>query len=214
MSCGLCKNLPLTTVRSLDAAIEAGELSIVQLATNYGTTTKAIEGHLETCAISARSGYALLNQLLDSINRAAVQRKQEYDGCKDEIAMDQYIALVREARSTVMAMDKLKPSEELLRLIIQQVLIPFVSQCIAVNVDECNRLREDTRAYVDTSLYPKLDQAIKITLQRIAIRLKRDTSDLVPRLRKLLNIPQPQDDPLVDIPGVEEDPAVIAPPIN
>jgi hypothetical protein len=217
MACSFCKDLPVRTIRQLNADVSAGELSLEQLSQNYGAEVDDIETHINTCIIASRSGYNILAQLLDDINTVAAERKEAHENDDTNVdAMDQYIALIREARSTVLAMDKLKPSEELVRAIIQQILTPFVNQCALITVDECGRLRDDLQSYIEPELYSRLDQSIKTILRRIAMRLRRDTSDLVPRLRKLLNVQQQaaaQDDLAEEI-AIPDDTDAVGPQIN
>jgi hypothetical protein len=214
MPCDFCRGLPLRTVRTLNADIEQGTLSLSELGVRYGISALAVETHVNNCLTTTKSGYALLSQLLDTINRAAVERKREHESSGDEVAMDHYIALTREARSTVMAMDKLKPSEELIKLIAQQILSPMIRQCGIVLTEESGRLRDEVRSYVDPVLYLKLDQSIKMLLRRTTLRLRSSTLELVPRLRRLLNVQEPeeQDDILVADQSSEPEPE--NPPVN
>jgi hypothetical protein len=213
MPCDFCRGLPLRTIRTLNADIEQGTLSLVELGERYGISALAIETHVNNCLTTTKSGYSLLSGLLDTINRAAVERKREHDSSGDEVAMDHYIALVREARSTVMAMDKLKPSEELIKLITQQVLAPMIMLCGTVMTEESGRLRDEIRTYVDPALYLKLDQSVKMLLRRTTLRLRSSTQELVPQLRRLLNIQEPEEqtDMLAD---PERDAGSENPPIN
>jgi hypothetical protein len=174
----------------------------------------AVETHANNCLTTTKSGYSLLSQLLDTINRAAVERKREHDSSGDEVAMDHYIALVREARSTVMAMDKLKPSEELIKLIAQQIISPMILSCGTVMAEESGRLRDEIRSYVDPALYQKLDQSVKMLLRRTTLRLRSSTQELIPRLRRLLNVQEPEEQ--VDLLASEQeaDPESGNPPVN
>lgn len=214
MPCDFCRGLPLRTVRALNTDIEQGNLSLTEISVRYGASALLIETHVNNCLTITKSGYALLSQLLDTINRSAVERRREHETSGDEVAMDHYIALVREARSTVMAMDKLKPSEELIKLIAQQILSPMILLCGTVMSEESGRLRDEVRSYIDPSLYLKLDQSIKMLLRRTTLRLRSSTQELVPRLRRLLNVQEPEDptDVLVAEPDVLTEPE--NPPVN
>lgn len=214
MPCDFCRSLPLRTVRTLNSDIEQGALSLAELAARYGISALAVETHANNCLTTTKSGYSLLSQLLDTINRAAVERKREHDSSGDEVAMDHYIALVREARSTVMAMDKLKPSEELIKLIAQQIISPMILSCGTVMAEESGRLRDEIRSYVDPALYQKLDQSVKMLLRRTTLRLRSSTQELIPRLRRLLNVQEPEEQ--VDLLASEQeaDPESGNPPVN
>jgi hypothetical protein len=214
MPCDFCKSLPLRTVRALNSDIEQGSLSLGELAARYGISALAVETHVNNCLTTTKSGYSLLSQLLDTINRAAVERKREHDSSGDEVAMDHYIALVREARSTVMAMDKLKPSEELIKLIAQQIISPLILLCGTVMSEESGRLRDEVRSYIEPDLYLKLDQSIKMLLRRTTLRLRSSTQELIPRLRRLLNVQEPEDQ--VDLLVADQDggPEPGNPPVN
>lgn len=214
MPCDFCKGLPLRTVRTLNSDIEQGTLSLVELAARYGISALAVETHVNNCLTTTKSGYSLLSQLLDTINRAAVERKREHDSSGDEVAMDHYIALVREARSTVMAMDKIKPSEELIKLIAQQIISPLILLCGTVMSEESGRLRDEVRSYVDPALYLKLDQSIKMLLRRTTLRLRSSTQELIPRLRRLLNVQEPEEQMDLLVPDQEGGLEPGNPPVN
>ena len=214
MACALCRGLPIRTVRQLNADLMAGDLSLDQISQNYGADTADLETHTNVCLVSARSGYNVLTRLLDEINAAAAERREAHE-LSDEgasEAMDQYIALVREARATVLAMDKLKPSEELVRAIIQQILTPFINKCVAIIVDESGRLRDDFQSYIDVSQHPRMGESVNVHLKRVAVRLKRDTSPLVPQLRKLLNVQKTAQDDAADELAITEETDTDAPP--
>ena len=214
MPCDFCRGLPLRTIRALNSDIEQGTLSLTELSVRYGISALAVETHVNNCLTTTKSGYALLSQLLDTINRTAVERKQKHDNSDDEVAMDHYIALVREARSTVMAMDKLKPSEELIKLIAQQVLSPMILLCGTVLSEESGRLRDEVRSYVDPTLYLKLDQSIKMLLRRTTLRLRSSTQELVPRLRRLLNVQEPEEQADILVADPDSDSEPTNPPVN
>jgi len=177
-------------VRQLDSDIRTGEQSLAQLAASYGASAAAIDEHSVACVDRvAGTGYELLDQMLQDLNRAAEERNTEYkDNPLNSDAMDQYISLMREARATILAREKLRPSEEMVREIIQKILRPLVNQCVVISIEESNRLREDIQSFVDPSNVRKVDRSVKQYLKRMASRLRKDTSELVPKLQRLLNV--------------------------
>jgi len=208
MACDLCRNLPLRTVRMLDEDIRKGDQSLLQLSTSYGTSAAAIDEHSSSCVDRvAGTGYELLDQMLQDLNDAAAGRQREYaDNSLNADAMDQYIALMREARATILAREKLRPSEEMVREIIQKILRPSVNQCVVISVEESNRLREDIQSFVDPSNVRKVDRSVKQYLKRMASRLRKDTSELVPKLQRLLNV-----DARVDLEDNDANPNISTP---
>ncbi len=162
----------------------------MQLATAYGTTPAAVDLHSADCVDRvAGSGYELLDQMLQDLQQAAEGRQREYvDNALNADAMDQYIALMREVRATILSREKLRPSEEMVREIITKILRPLVNQCVVTSVEESNKLREDISSFVDPANVRKVDRSVKQYLRRMSVRLRKDTKELVPKLQKLLNV--------------------------
>lgn len=163
---------------------------MMQLAEAYGTSAAAIDVHATSCVTRvAGTGYELLDQMLQDLNQAAEESRQEYDDNKlNADSMDQYIALMREVRGTILAREKLRPSEEMVRDIIIKVLRPLVNQCVVITIEESNKLREDISSFAEPANVRKVDRSVKQYLRRMSVRLRKDSKELIPRLQKLLNV--------------------------
>jgi len=188
MSCDFCKDLPIRVVRQLNTDIADGTLSIVEIAKQYSVDPSVLELHTSVCIKSSRPSYTLLEEMLRSINQTAAARLAVHtETPMNSEAMEHYIALVREARSTIVAMEKIKPSSEMTSAIIQQVLKPLMNSYLSIEVEECNKLRLDLNSFVDSNLYIKIDSAIKQMLRRVASRQQQVKGDIVPRLQRILS---------------------------
>ena len=204
MACGVCRNFPLRTVNEINEEVERGDLSLVELALRYKMSEALLDDHIKSCVTPLPdTGYELLEQMLRELHRTAEERKRDYEGGGDdaEAAMDHYISLVREARSTIMAMDRVRPTDDLVRDIIQKILSPVVNQCIVISTEEGNRLREELFSFIEGKDMKRADLAIKESLLRFAGRFKKETVELVPKLQKLLNVDATGADPeFIDAP--------------
>jgi len=127
--------------------------------------------------------------MLRELRTTAEDRKAFYeeDAEANGHAMTHYVNLMREAREVIVAMERIRPSEELAKEIFQKVLNPIIRQCVIISVEEVNRLRDEFVAVLGPDQFPHIDKAIKRTLRRIATRLKGDTADSIDQLPKILS---------------------------
>jgi len=192
MSCDLCNNFPARALRELNEDIEKGDLTPNELAEKHYVSLPMLNEHIKLCvAPTINSGHELLDELLREIRRVADDLKSQYDYDPDanSSAMSHYVNLTREARELVVAMERIRPSEELTQNITEKILSPLVRQTILLISEEAKRLREELATVVDHQQYQAADNALKRMLERFASRLSTETDDLVERLQKLLASP-------------------------
>lgn len=189
MSCDLCKNFPARALRELNDDITAGDLSLSELAEKHYVSEPLLEDHMRLCVGAAPGvGHEMLEELLREVRRVAEERKNQYDYDPDanNSAMTHYVNLMRESRELVLAMTRIRPSEELTSEIVTKILSPLVRQSVLLGVEESKRLREDLRPILDVNQYKSVDAAIKRMLERFASRLEGETETLTERLQKTL----------------------------
>ncbi len=191
MACSLCRSIPTSVLDTLDSDIRTGGQSLDTLATSYDTTAELVEEHKRKCLdggiVSAYDNLA--NSLVDTQNLARRQMKRLDEQKLDQDAMDNLIALHREIRSTILAMEKIKPSETLVLEISANVLSPYIRSILEIIVQECgDSLRSKLLVLGGEALYPKVDREIKSSLQRTSIRLSNLTKNLVPILRSIMKV--------------------------
>jgi hypothetical protein len=189
MACDLCKNFPARALRELNDDIADGSFSLAELAEKHYVSEPLLEEHIRQCVgPPSGAGHELLEELLREVRRVAEDRKAQYDYDPDanNSAMTHYVNLMREARELVIAMTRIRPSEELTNEITTKILSPLVRQSILLGVEEAKRLREDLKPILDVSQYKSFDGAIKRMLERFASRLEGETETLTERLQKIL----------------------------
>ena len=136
-------------------------------------------------------GHELLLELLGEIRRVAEDRKAqyEYDPDANGSAMTHYVNLMREARELVVAMERIRPSEELTQDVVEKILSPLIRQTVLLISEEAKKLREELATFVDETQYRAMDSAVKRMLDHFGARLETETDNLVERLQKLLASP-------------------------
>lgn len=190
MACDLCKAFPIRTVRSLDDDIAEGAKSVEELADAYYMSVPLVEEHISRCVRPRPStGHELLDVLLKEIREVAEERKDAYDSDPEvnAHAMSNYVSLMREARELVVAMEKIRPSEEMAKEIATKVLNPIIRLCVTISVEELNRLREEFVAIAGQDQFQHIDKAVKRSLQRIGTRLKGDAAEAIDLLPTILS---------------------------
>lgn len=202
MACDLCRAFPVRTIRNLDADIESGEKSVDELSEAYYMSAALIEEHMNRCVRPRPStGHELLDTLLREIRETAEERKDSYDENPEANAhaMTHYVNLMREARELVMAMERIRPSDELAKEIATKVLNPIIRQCVVISVEEITRLREEFVAILGADQFQHIDRAVKRSLRRIATRLKGDTAETIDLLPIILapDGKRPKDSPSI-----------------
>jgi len=195
MGCDLCNNFPTRALRQLNDGIERGEMSVAELAEKHYVSVPMLNDHIQKCVGALNNvGHELLNDLLREIRIVAEDRKVQYDFDPDanNSAMTHYVNLMREARELVVAMERIRPSEELTQDIVEKILSPLIRQTILLISEEAKKLREELATLVDHSQYRSADNAVKRMLDRFGTRLETETETLVERLQQLLASPTRQ----------------------
>jgi len=205
MACDFCRQLPRTTVAELNEDLREGELSADELAEQYDCTTVDVEIHERECLYADNDGYSELDRMIRQLDIAAQRSLRNYrSNNKNFEAMDHYIALTREKRSTIVAKERLKPSDELVKEIAQKILSPLIKRIVVVNTEESERLRSELFTIVDASLYQKIDRSLKNSLRNTGRRLSTEMSQLLPNLQRILNV---EATPIEDIDLEPDEPA-------
>jgi hypothetical protein len=192
MGCDLCNNFPTRALRQLNDDIEGGELSVAELAEKHYVSVPMLNEHIQKCvSVMNNVGHELLHELLGEIRRVAEDRKAQYEYDPDANAqgMTHYVNLMREARELVVAMERIRPSDELTEDVVEKILSPLVRQTILLIAEEAKKLREELAMVIDETQYQAMDKAVKRMLERFGARLETETENLVERLQKLLASP-------------------------
>lgn len=205
MACDFCRQLPRNVVAELNDDLREGESSADELAEQYSCTPEDIEVHERECLYADNDGYSELDRMIRQLDVAAQRSIRKYrENSKNFEAMDHYIALTREKRSTIVAKERLKPSDELVKEIAQKILSPLIKRMVVVHTEESERLRTELYAIVDASLYTKIDRALKSSLRNTGRRLSTEMAQLVPNLQRILNV---EAAPIEDLDLDPEEPA-------
>jgi len=189
MSCDLCREFPIRTMREIDEEIAEGSLSVEEIASKHFISSALLEEHIKRCgAAFPTTGHELLNTLLRDIREAADDRKKDYDDDPEanQHAMSHYVNLVREAREIIMAMDRIRPSDELAQEIVRKVVNPIIRLCVVASVEEGNRLRDELIASLGQENFESIDEAVKRNLRRFASRLKGEAEEVIEKLPEIL----------------------------
>jgi len=189
MACDLCKNFPVRALRALNDDITAGDLSLAELAEKHYVSEPLLDDHVRLCVGAATgAGHEMLEELLRDVRRVAEERKAQYDYDPDanNSAMTHYVNLIREARELVIAMARIRPSDEVTSEIVTKIMAPLVRQSILLGVEEAKQLRGDLRNILDDSQFKSADVSIKRMLERFAARLEGETETLSDRLQVIM----------------------------
>jgi hypothetical protein len=189
MPCDLCRNFPSRALRELNNDIELGELSIAEIAEKHYVSVALLEDHAKQCVTPLPDqGHELLDSLLRELRRvsADLKEKYEYDPDLYASAMPNYLSAMREAREMILAMERIRPSEELEISIIDQILTPLVQLMVTIQAEEAERLREDITPIIGSQHYRMIDKSIKRSCGRFASRLQGEMSTLTDRLHSVL----------------------------
>lgn len=197
MACKLCNKKPIRVMRRLDRDINEGEMSIVQLADKYGIPAKRIRIHMKKCLGGVpQTGYSLLQRNLRSLRNLYKETKDEYDDISpyDEdsekrkgYAMRRMLDIRREEREHVMALDRIKPADQVVNEILNSVATPLVIHTTDICTNELARLRKELAAQLGEDAYDRIDRAIKTSLARIGELLTQEVNQITPNLNKILN---------------------------
>jgi hypothetical protein len=182
MSCPLCESLSLKDLKKLDEAIAIGDFSLAELAEVYGADPSLIRVHMERCLSATASGAEMLSALQSGLQQVAAKLKKEVDDEAYKYAdrdtnvdgrgiLPGYVAVLRELRETVLAINKIKSNEDTVRGINEKVVTPFINQSTRICVEEVSRLREEIFKVTPERAHGKLDNLIKDCLIRIGERL-------------------------------------------
>jgi hypothetical protein len=189
MACDLCRNFPERALRQLNDDLEKGELSVADIAEKHYVSVPLLEDHKKLCVTPLpTAGHELLESLLREITRVSEDLKQKYEYDPDvyQNAMSHYLSAIREAREIVLAMERIRPSEEMAVAIIDRILTPLISLTVRIHAEEADRLREDLVPLLGGSNYRTIDKVIKRSCVRFASRLQGDASSLTDRLNSVL----------------------------
>lgn len=197
MACRFCKKAPIKTVIGLDRDINEGAMSIVEVMGKYDVPLKAIRIHMKKCLGGTPiTGYSLLQKNLRSLAKLAVEAKEEYDnidmydegsGAAKGFAMKRILDIKKEEREYVMALNKIKPSDQLMDEILNSTISPLVIKTTELCTQELGRLRKDLSTQLDDNVYSHIDSAVKEALHRIGERLTQEVKQIQPGLKKILN---------------------------
>lgn len=189
MACDFCEIIPRSVVAELNDDLREGEVSLKDLAAKYDASVEAIETHERDCLYTDNDGYDELDRMIRQLDIAASRSMRNYrDNTKNFEAMDHYIALTKEKRAAIVAKERLRPSNELMKEIATKVLSPLIKRVVVVNTEEIERLRTALFSIVDPKLNKKIDRALKDSLRNSGRRLSQECSSLLPILQKILNV--------------------------
>jgi hypothetical protein len=197
MACKLCDKKPIRVMRRMDRDINEGNLSIVQVADKYGIPAKRVRIHMKKCLGGVpQTGYSLLQRNLRSLRSLYREVKDEYDDISpyDEgseqrkgHAMRRMLDIRREEREHVMALDRIKPADQVVNEILNSVATPLVISTTDICTNELARLRKELTAQLGEEAYVRIDSAIKTALARIGELLTQEVNQITPNLNKILN---------------------------
>lgn len=197
MACKFCTKAPIRTVRDLDREVNEGNLSIAEIADKFGLALKTVRIHMKKCLGGTPiTGYALLQKNLRSLEKLAKETKEEYDsidiydegsGAAKGFTMKRILDIRREQRESIMALDRIKPSNQVMDEILLSVISPLIITTTEVCTEELGRLRKVLAAQLDGEDYAHLDTAIKDALTRIGERLFQEEIQIQPSLKKILH---------------------------
>lgn len=192
MACPLCDSLPLKELKKLDEAIALGDSSIAELAAIYSVDTELIRLHLEHCLTLSLSGPETLSALQNGLQQIAGKLKKEVDAeaykyVDQDSNIDgrgivpNYIAVLRELRENVMALNRLQSTEGLTEGLNEKVVTPLINQAVQICVAEGARLREELFKAMHENYHNKIDALVKQFLTRIGERLLNETVRNLPQ---------------------------------
>jgi hypothetical protein len=170
-------------------------MSVSEIAKRFHLDISTVNLHIEGClGGKPETGYAILSnrqkELITQIK--ALESKLEgqpiiYDENGRPTALyKDYAAMVRELRELTVAIDKMRPSEQLVQEVASGILGPLIQRLVTVCVEEMSRTRTELTSLVGTG-YPQLDQVIKERSTAMGERFQTEMENLVPRLRTVLN---------------------------
>jgi hypothetical protein len=181
----------------LDRDVAEGDLSVAEIATKYGVALKTVRIHRKKCLGGTPvTGYALLQKNLRSLEKLAKETKEEYDaidiydegsGAAKGFTMKRLLDIRREQRESIMALDRIKPSDQMMDEILASVISPLIVSSTDICTNELGRLRKTLAVQLDDDAYAHIDTAIKDALQRIGERLYQEQVQIQPSLKKILH---------------------------
>ena len=197
MACKFCTKAPIRTVRKVDREVNDGNLSIAEISDKFGLALKTVRIHMKKCLGGTPiTGYALLQKNLRSLEKLAKETKEEYDqidiydegsGAAKGFTMKRLIDIRREQRESIMALDRIKPSDQLMDEILLSIISPLIINTTEICTEELGHLRKIIAAQLDADAYVHLDSTIKEALTRIGERLYQEELQIQPGLKKILH---------------------------
>jgi len=184
MSCSICSTTPIIKLRDLDAAIRLGESTNEALAALYGVDVDALAVHARQCIVAEQvDGVAQLDQatrelrnigkiLQDDIEAGGYKNFDPESGVDGKSSITNYIAVQREIRESIVARNRLRSPDDIVKGLTEVVVNPIINVAVRVYVEEIQRLRSVLYTYTPESSHPRIKTAIDETALRAGSRLK------------------------------------------
>lgn len=186
--CPVCTNVSLKRLKSINKHLEEGKRSISAIAEHYNLEVVDLQNHLLQC-IGTQEGGGLselhrtqrrLSSLIETFQEdIANGRQYEYDpenGVDGRGVINHLITAMREQRETIVAMHRLRSSEEVYEGIMQNVVGPLINAMAAITVEESKRLLDEvfdlTRGTPDQ--HPRIKKAVDEFLSRVGDRMTEE----------------------------------------
>jgi hypothetical protein len=127
-----------------------------------------------------------LKHLQRALHQIAVRLKKDIDSGAYKIVdedqntdgrglINNYVAVLREIRSNVMAANNLQNTEAITEAINEKIVAPIIYKTTTICIEEVRRLREDLfKSFQDTA-HKKIDSLTKTSLKRIGERLENES---------------------------------------
>jgi hypothetical protein len=171
-------------------------MSMAEIAKRFHLDIDTVNLHIESClGGKPETGYAILSNRQKELITQIKSLEERLDG--QPILYDEhgrptalykdYAAMIRELRELTVAIDKMRPSEQLVQEVASGILGPLIQRLVTVCVEEMSRTRTELTTLVGNGSYPQLDQVIKERSTAMGERFQTEMENLVPRLRTVLN---------------------------
>lgn len=203
MKCSICDSLAPKRVRTINRHLKAGKKTPLEIAHHYKLDYDALRAHQRNCLQQTtgehedlertrRSLSALICRFQDEIAHGNHRQVPDEDGEGPDgrYIVNNMLAAMRELRETILAINKLRTSEEVYHDLEANIVSPMVLAVTAICVDECRRLRASifdlTR---DTpKLQPQVKEAVDEMLRRLADRMNTEIlHDMPEKVRAIVD---------------------------
>ena len=198
MSCPICE-LPKARVQAINKHISEGKRSLMAIAERYKVEVADLREHMVACTEEPTSEAEALQQAQRQLSAliASFQddisagRHYEFDqeaGIDGRGVINHYITAMREQRETILAIHKLRTSDEVFNDLQDNVVGPLISAVTAITVQESKRLREEifdlTKSLPDQ--HPRIATAVNAFLERVADRMADEALHDIPEKVKAI----------------------------